>query len=344
MATLRVLLSWVAALFGILLLIPILVLGLPFWGIALLTRFTYKLLRHFRPLPTPWQELMQFEPIVGWKPKANLDTHAKADTIFKITTDAQGWRGKTNLAESKIVVFGDSFAFGHGIDDKHFFAELNSNLPVKAIGANGYSMVHELLWMQRMADQISGKLVVWLIYSANDLYENLKPNLEHYRMPFVRAVDSTGEWEIVTNHISPIRWEITSKRDYYARLAEICSSTPLADRVYSAVKFLIRKGSDLCQEMNTPLVVITIPDITQISERHIEHLRNLAPDVNSFAPDLPDIKISQICREIGVPFVALSRHLKPDDYMQRDVHWNENGHRRVADVLEDLYNKYSSSK
>jgi hypothetical protein len=341
MAKIRALLSFVIALLGIIVLIPIIVLGLPFWGVALLTRLTHTVLRHFKPLPTPWQELMQFEPTVGWKPKAKLDTHAKADGLFQITTDAQGWRGQTDLAESKVVVFGDSFAFGHGIDDKAFFAELNPNISIKAIGANGYSMVHELLWMQRLSDQLNGKLVVWFIYSGNDLYENLKPNLEHYRMPFVRPLDRTGKWEIVTSHISPIRWEITSKRQYYERLAEICIPSPLAERVYSAIEYLIKQGFDLCQSINVPLVVMTIPDITQISESHMGYLRGLAPDPNTFDPDLPDKTIRRICQELGVPFVALSRHLDPDDYMQRDVHWNKSGHRKVANVLEDLYNDYA---
>jgi len=137
--------------------------------------------------------------------------------VCHLTTDGEGWRGRTELRESDIVVFGDSFAFGYGVDDKKFFAGLNPDVRIKSIGVNGYNMVQSLFWMERLSVQLTGKLVVWFVYFGNDLYENLQPNLERYRMPFVRSFNGTGDWEIVTSHINATKWPFSSERRYHQR-------------------------------------------------------------------------------------------------------------------------------
>src|SRR5690606_22804464 len=136
---------------------------------------------------------------------------------------AKGWRGSRTLDECGIVVFGDSFAFGYGADDRAVYSELDRELDVKPIGVNGYNMVQSFLWMERYAGHLEGKLVVWLIYHGNDLYENLCPNLDHYRMPFARETGGSDGWEIASEHVSVEPWPYPSKREYLAKLAEICS-------------------------------------------------------------------------------------------------------------------------
>jgi hypothetical protein len=321
--------------------VPIVFLGLPFWVIAFLTRVFSRL---FEPPYLSWQQLIEFTPTIGWKPKPNLNAFyltAVEDGIFRIITDPDGWPGKATFGESEVVVFGDSFAFGYGVDtNKSFFSQPNGNIRIKAVGAPGYNMVQELLWMQRLSGQLRGKIVVWAIYYGNDLYENLRPNLEHYRMPFVRTINGSGSWEIVTSHVSPAEWASNSERDYYKNLAEICSPTFLAERAYSACEFLIGRGRDICNQAGAKLAVMTIPDITQISTRHMQRLTRLAPDPSSFDPDLPDTRIKEICSSFGVPFVSLKHHLDVGDHKERDVHWNERGHKRVAEVLYNLHQDY----
>jgi hypothetical protein len=157
-----------------------------------------------------------------------------------------------------------------------FFSQPNGNIRIKAIGAPGYNMVQEILLMNALSSQLRGKLVVWFIYFGNDLYENLQPNFYRYRMPFVREINGTGDWEIVTSHVSPANWRSRFERDYYARLAEICSPTFLAQRVYSACEYLIGKGLEICNRADARLVVMTIPDITLISKNQTKRLATLA--------------------------------------------------------------------
>ena len=207
MATLRVVLTAIAALFGMLLAVPVVVLALPFWAVAFLTR---TMARHLEPSYVAWYQLIEFMPVIGWKPKANLNAHyltVTEDSVCYIVTDAQGWSGTVSIAESDIVVFGDSYAFGYGVDvGASFFSDGLGKVRIKAIGAPAYNMVQEVLLMRQLSSNLSGKLVVWFIFVGNDLHDNLVPDMYHYRMPFVREVNGTGSWEFVTSHVSPVKW------------------------------------------------------------------------------------------------------------------------------------------
>ena len=55
-------------------------------------------------------------------------------------------------------------------------------------------MVQTLLWMERLKDRLAGKLVVWLVFYGNDLMDNLHPNFDRYRTPFVRSRDDGAGW------------------------------------------------------------------------------------------------------------------------------------------------------
>ena len=333
----------ILSMFGMLLIIPIIVLGLPLWAVNF---FTIVFSRFFGPKFVSWQDLIEFNQSIGWKPKPNLDNYyltQVGDGVYHVNTDSQGWLGNSSsIDKSEVVVFGDSYAFGYGVNSNDcFFSVLSGKTHIKSIGAPGYNMVQGIILMSQLYSQLKNKLVVWFIYSGNDLFENLLPNFNHYRMPFVREVNGNGDWEIVTSHIRPERWVLASKTNYYKKIAEICSSTFLAQRAYSACEFLVEKARDICREANSCLVVVNIPDVSQMNKKKIELLYKLAPDKSSFDPDLPDRKIREICCKLDVRFVALKDHLGIDDYKKLDPHWNERGHKRVAEVLYGLYKDYS---
>jgi hypothetical protein len=331
---------------GLVVLTPVVVFILPCLALVLLART----IRHaIEPQFSSWPQLLAFDPTFGWGPKPNLNAHHLVDDVFHLTTDADGWRGHTPLADAELVVYGDSFAWGYGISDKHYFAHNMTPLRVKAIGTMGYNMVQSLLWMQHTSSCLHGKLVVWFIYYGNDLYENLVPNMRHYRMPFVREIGEPQAWEIVKNHVDPSPWPLTIGRSnvgmkYYEKLAELCAPTFLARRAYAACAFLIQQGRDICQGSGARLIVIGIPDVTQFSAQGVKQLQQLVPEGLCVDPDYPDMQLRQICQVAEVPFVTLKDHLRLEDHKIHDVHWNEKGHKRVAEVLKRLYQEYASSR
>jgi hypothetical protein len=340
----RLVAALAAAALGLLLLLPLLLVGLPFWGAALLTRLVRAIQARGERRAIAWEQLIQYEPVVGWRPRPGMRVRVMSDRTFHVSTDAEGWRGATPLDEAQVVVFGDSFAFGTGVDDHAFFADRNPALKVKAVGANGYSMVQGLYWMERLADRLAGKLAVWFVYYGNDLFDNLNPNLLGYRMPFVRtAPHGRGDWEIVTHHVRPDPWPIRPSRRYYDILAEICSGGYLSERAFAACEFLIGRARDVCAEAGSRLVVVGIPDPTQLDPREASRLAARSPRPEAFDPALPDHRLHEICHALDVPFVTMRDYLSRSDYKRNDCHWNERGHRRVARLLGVLHERFAPS-
>src|SRR5262245_345325 len=104
MKQVRAVVALIASVVALLFALPIVVLGSPLWTVALLTRLCARLLR---PKGVPLSQIMEFAPILGWKPKAHLDTHYLAvdGEVCHISTDAHGWPGKMDLYHSEVVVF-----------------------------------------------------------------------------------------------------------------------------------------------------------------------------------------------------------------------------------------------
>jgi hypothetical protein len=344
MTVIKTILAVVAALLGGIFLLPIVILAIPMWGMALLMR--YCSLRATAQA-TSWEGIIEFDQQTGWKPKPNLDAYCSfAAGSFYVKTDASGWRGKGSIEQCDLLVLGDSFAFGFGVDDQEaFFSRLNSGLRVKTIGAPGYNMAQEVLWLERLATKLRGKLVVWFICFGNDLYDNLIPNLYQYRMPFVRQQNGGNGWEIVTSHIKRARWPFNSENN--SRLKEKWQATFterfLGQRAYLACEFLIERGLDICREAGANLAVMTIPLVNQLDEERWN--RALLPfgGGQGFDPNLPDKKISDICSKLKVPFFAGRDYVEIQDHIERDGHWNKMGHAKIARLLQSLHDQHVSA-
>lgn len=198
--------------------------------------------------------------------------------------------------------------------------------------------------MRQLSSELRHKLIIWFVYYGNDLYENLVPNMDHYRMPFLRKENGSSEWRIETSHVSVARWPNSRERDYYDRLAEICCRSPLSERAFSACHFLFTEAQRICNEVDAKLLVMTIPDVVQLSSAGVQRLAKSAPDPKSFDPHLPDKKIREMAYELKIPVVALREHLRREHYKERDPHWNERGHQRVAELIALVWNEtYSGS-
>lgn len=334
----RSLLAFVGGGIGIVLAAPIVLAGLPFWLMSWCTR---SIQRWMEPRTVEWKDLIQFDPVIGWKPKPSMHAFCSADgaDIFSVETDEEGWCGRTTVEQSKIVVFGDSFAFGYAVD-RPFFRVSPSDLPIKAIGAPGYSMVQELMLITRLAPRLGGKLVVWFVYPGNDLTDNLSPAMTTfgYRMPFVRETDSREKWDVVTGHIHPDKWPAGARYDRKRKISAVFGKNPVSDRVYSACEFLIRRGQIACRQAGATLVVLTIPWTIQFDQLPWAGVTDQTVD-----PALPDRKIGDICARLGVEFVSGKNHFTESHYIPGEGHLNECGHRQLARIIQDLYNNQRST-
>jgi hypothetical protein len=333
--------------FAALILVPCLILLAPVFAVAAVLLAFAALVRFIAPKLEPpfvsWKELIDFDRELGWKPKPNLDTHClpHQDDVFRVMTDAEGWPGHRTLDESAIAVIGDSFAFGYGIDPERSFANLNEDLAIKNIGAPGYSMVQPVMLMETLADRLAGKLVVWFVCLENDLEDNFSPAMGRYRCPFVRPTRDGSGWEIAKDHVTPAPWQCSE----YGRkrlLPFLCVDGPLADRAYAAADYLIGRAAACCRSVDAQLVLVTIPDPILLTTAGEQRLAAITGKSNC-DPSVPDRRLGESCRQKGVRFLAGRDYVSDSDYKRRErLHWNEQGHRRMAKVLASLYESFSS--
>lgn len=335
MNVVRTLFVAVAGVVALVLAIPAALLVLPFWGVRKVTAFVAEARA---PQTEEGDPFIQYDERVGWTPRPNLDTHATDlnQDIFQIRTDSSGWRGRRTVEEADVVVFGDSFAFGFAVDDAEFFADLDPDFAVKAIGAPGYNMVQSLMWLRSMAERLKGKTVVWLVYGPNDFEDNIRPSMLEYRTPFLKETED-GAWVLETSHLSDKPWPFPSRKRHYENYVEICSDTDLTRRVFSACRYLLEEARDLCASLSARLIVCTVPELSPLALKQMEKARAGATSPDSLDPDLPDQRLAQVCQELGIAFVPLARSLTSADYLENDVHWNAEGHRKVNRILKELW-------
>ncbi len=340
MPVVRTCIATITVLVGLILVTPVLLLGLPFWAVSFLTRSLFPLCQ---PTIIRWPQMFRYDPTLGWTTKANLNCHCleDRDDVFHVMTDEYGWPKTASLADSELVVFGDSYAFGYGVDHKSAFFRLNPNLPIKSIGVPGYNLVQEFLLMKQLSPQLSGKLIVWFIYLGNDLYDNLSPEMSGYRTPFLRQSNGRSNWEIVTSHLSPAKWSCSlgrMRQNHNSVTAQLHSpSSLLSQRAYLACEYLLEQATALMHRLGSKLLVMTIPIPIAVDQTQLTRLASHNAAWQSFDPDYPDRKIRDICTKLQIPFVPLRSHLTIRDYNHQDDHWNETGHQRVAQLLWDFY-------
>lgn len=146
--------------------------------------------------------LWRYDERLGWslRPGASADTRLENATrpgpdaaIAHI--NAAGLRGPEVRTDGprRILVLGDSFAFGVGVDDDHTFAAqlgalLGPSWEVLNGGVSGYSTDQELLWFERL-ESLRPEVVV-LVVCDNDFGANTEDAAyEVYRKPVFELVD-----------------------------------------------------------------------------------------------------------------------------------------------------------
>jgi hypothetical protein len=146
--------------------------------------------------------LWQYDERLGWshRPGASADTRLENATrpgpdVAIAHINGAGLRGPEIRGDAprRILVLGDSFAFGVGVDDDHTLAAqlgllLGSRWEVLNGGVSGYSTDQELLWFERLAP-LRPEIVV-LVVCDNDFGANTEDSAyEVYRKPFFDLVD-----------------------------------------------------------------------------------------------------------------------------------------------------------
>jgi lysophospholipase L1-like esterase len=124
----------------------------------------------------------QHDPLLGWAHRpGQVGTFATEQFRTSIHINANGLRDRDHTYErlsdsERILVLGDSFAWGYGVEERQRFSQLlETSMDVEVInaGVSGYSTDQELLWFRDEGAKYDFDLVI-LVMTGNDIGDNAR--------------------------------------------------------------------------------------------------------------------------------------------------------------------------
>ena len=276
-------------------------------------------------------KLFQPDPELGWRPLPNLDlVRRNADGgLWHVATDAAGIRGSSAWPDdrhTRLLILGDSFAFGEGVDLTDRFdtilQERIPNLAVVNLGVMGYGPDQQLIRARRWAPQLRrGDALLLLTYHGNDFHDLARTRHAGRAKPWIEEVDGR-----LLEHKPAIDvFDILRDRSYVftllsQRLVQVGPSEHTQRRLETVgrlyPKWVLQQVEDLLAR--GVLVVIA---------HHGDGVRELPFDVEAmFERTCPAVSGCLALDEV------LAAHPRDEVFLD-DGHWAAGGHRVAAEQI-----------
>ena len=272
-----------------------------------------------------------FDAELGWRMLPNVE---KRGAFWGVATPARtnshGWRDRETPWESpdgrpRLVVVGDSFTFGVGVDaDERWtdvLEELVPGLDVVNLGMNAIGTDQELLVLERDGLRYGPALVVCQLYDGNDFRDVSLSRNGYLPKPHFRLAG--GALELVP-----------PRRDWDSRLRECGYLGELAFRVLRGASDYRVVTPEWRDADTTPLLAALLERMRTASEGAGAGFLVLVvrspgpPRFDALAPQLERAGVETL--DSGPLFAdpaARAVRMLPDD------HWTPAGHRAVAGAL-----------
>lgn len=141
----------------------------------------------------------KYDSLLGWAHQPGQENLFKTKQFqTNVHINQKGLRDREHSYERtnntrRILVIGDSFAWGYGVEeDQRFSSLLETTLGVEVInaGVSGYSTDQELIWFRKEGIKYDVDLVI-LVFSGNDVGDNHRQlvNTIYYKPQFVLEED-----------------------------------------------------------------------------------------------------------------------------------------------------------
>lgn len=218
------------------------------------------------------------------KPGAVAVEHAPEFTA-RYTINQQGLRDAAQYerpkaeASTRLLLLGDSFAFGYGNDYDYIFPVLveqelvarGRRVELVKGGVPGYDTRIEVLYLKQLFAQTAPDAVI-LVFLPNDLFTNEPLQADdsaNRRNPAVVNADEKG----LTLHALTLFQRLLMSNDrvysflYTATARRQYFQSPLSDEAQyrlATTTALLREVTHFCRERGVPLVVLSIPQLFQV--------------------------------------------------------------------------------
>jgi lysophospholipase L1-like esterase len=321
---------------------------------------------HFPALRSAEAGLWTYDPVKGWfqTPGAVGRVDLGGPDAGHVRINSLGLRGpETPLAKApgvkRVVVLGDSFVFGVGVDQDHVFTTRLQNLiearrpgeiEVLNLGVAGYSTDQELLLFEDLGQRLRPDVVV-LVMCDNDFEANTldfvygryyKPTFELEGSGDVRRangeVPRLGSWQSVK------LW-LGQRSNLWNFVRSRTSRRPRLQGLLDAFQVATprRSGADEL-ELTTRLVVRLRDRAEATGARFVAFNTGHRGERTTLFHALRPRLAQQGVEHLGLEeFLGKARARQPDrnwDFAALgDIHWNVDGHQLAAQVVYTHLNR-----
>lgn len=252
---------------------------------------------------------------------------------------------------SRLLVLGDSYTFGWGVEEGERFADrlerkLDEAFPhrwevVKA-GTNAYATTHERAWMNEYGWALDPDLVVLEFCMGNDFADNrgVEYRVEDGYLTAVSAGPAGGgglkAFLRRRSHLYLFARNLVKQpgiRRAERKRAEIEAFNALVDGGAAATAEALAGLAADAGEHGVPLVVAVVPMLHQVTD---------ALGIDPALIEHPNRLIREIAAAAGLPVIDLLPVFRrraaeggPPLYFRRDPHWTREGHRVAGEALFD---------
>lgn len=287
-----------------------------------------------QPYVSQTRKFWEYDPMLGWK---NIEGASGSQYVngkeIKININSRGFRddelsSSDNSEVKKILVLGDSFGWGFGVNAEDSFSEIIESELESVITINssvaGYSTDQQLIYYLNEGYKYKADFVL-LLFCENDFLGNTSDNIYWYNKPVynlqmdslilsnIPVPESTiyqkfrrfisGKSYFLSYILS--RLSIVNVNSWSEDDIEISFSEKITSR-------LLNKLNEAVLKNNSKLLVVTI----QINEKQRLFFEQLSADKGFYYFDL------------SLLFKYEKNYLIPDD-----GHWNEKGHRIAGEAV-----------
>jgi len=353
--------------------------------------------------------IYDFDASLGHRMRAGVDLVQVWDNhenVSRVRTNSLGLRGAEiprakAPGEERILVLGDSYAFGYGVGDEDTFAavlerELNAEpggrrVVVANAGVSSYGTAQELLRYRELHSIVHPDVTVLTFFIGNDVHDNLcleyislrprhdfpcfavrdgalvqqsapvekKPKKESQGLVAAirNAIKDSETYALLTTkpkvllQTSPalvrllLRLGLDLRPEYVPHVVAGWYLPENAARGWDLTQHLLAELQKEVAADGGRMVLIIIPSRTQVIPDMLALTAMLYPGeapVDEFLadPDRPQRMLQQFANDHGIAVLDTTPILRANGggalYYPAIAHWNEKGHKVVADALREL--------
>jgi lysophospholipase L1-like esterase len=294
------------------------------------------------PLDSKWLTFDTSDEL-GWIfPPDTTGTYQSSGRHTPVVTNTWGLRGpevSTDTLVHRMLMLGDSYAFGWGMEDEEGLARLLEKglrhefpeSPVEVINGSipGYSIYQQILMLEYVQKRTEIHAVVATLSLANDLIDEKRirrfapDRLEEFSYQWRDPASLTARFIAISRLLTFVDQRTFNLQFSLVNTSDDCRN--LGDES-------LRNLEDACRDAGLPLVWVIVPRAQEIrpggswrralngaTDRLRGHFMRLAAELGVPAVDLKPVLLEVQARE--------------EAYLTGDTHWSEAGHRAVADAV-----------